>query len=296
MLHDVLVLLLLLCTCTYTQGQELSIWGKFELVAIPLDAKEIGRIKSKCFNGYGFPTCRPQYQDSPWIKAENLDYYNELQDLYGSQYCLQCCGKQNDHIDTWDLYCDCDVITARESNMYGVELRLAANQYAGDNTIIRCPLQRTICNYDADGEYIDCPNRASDTRYLVGYTVTITINKIDRYFQYWRGVQSCSIAPEEASAPLRDKDKFRETIILKHYSAFSDVFDWAKLGLFFITVYCICYGVLYYFRRRRCVYCMNKLVFSDEMCHRCRFVGADPPDPVMIEALSSKGEHIQGEC
>jgi len=295
MLHQVLLLLALMCLCPYSCCQVLNLWGKLELVAIPIDLKEIGRIKSKCFNGFGFPSCRPVYQALPWIKAENLDYYNTLGDLYGSQYCVKCCGKQENHVDVWDLYCDADTVTARESNLYGMELRLAANQFSGDSTIIRCPLTRSICNYDASGEFIDCPNQATDTKFLVGYTITIQVNKIDRYFQYWRGVHSCQIAAEESTTRLQSGDRFRETLILEHYSDLSDVFDFAKLGMVLCIIYSICYGVLFYFRRRRCCYCQNKLVFSDEMCHRCKFVGADAPDPVMIAVLTSKGDALQGD-
>ena len=277
-------------------AQDLNLYGKFELVATEIDLKEISRIKSKCFFGFGFPSCRPVYQDEEFTRAENLDYYNQLDSMYGANYCVQCCGKQPDHLDVWDLYCDLDVVTARQSNdqMYGVELRLSANQYDGDMTIITCPVKRKICNYDSAGNYVDCPGQGADVNKLVGYTAHIEVNKRDEYFSYWRGVRSCYIETEESVLPPPGY-RFRETIILHHYSTFMDLFDLSKLALALITIYCMSYGVLYYFRVRRCLYCLNKLVFSTEMCHRCKFVGADPPDPILIAALAEKGFHIQGQ-
>ena len=178
--------------------------------------------------------------------------------------------------------------------MHGWELRLSANQFADDVNIIRCPLKRSICNYDANDEFIDCPDQDVDPLHLVGYTLTIQVNKIDQYFSYWRGVKSCNIVPIEATTRLQDDQQFQEVIVLQHSAEFSDVADFSKLGLFMGIMYCHFYGVLYFCRRRRCVYCQGKLVFSTEMCHRCKFVGADPPDPVLVAALHAKGEHIQG--
>ena len=56
------VLLLGSYSSIHVHAQDLQIFGKFELAAIELDAREIGRIRSKCFWGWGFPTCNPQYQ------------------------------------------------------------------------------------------------------------------------------------------------------------------------------------------------------------------------------------------
>ncbi len=296
MQNRMITFLILIILFVFASGQDLNIFGKFELVAVPIDAKELSRIKSKCFSGFGFPSCRPVYQQDPFVKAKNLVYYNNLENLYGSLYCMQCCGAQPNHQDVWDLYCDVDVVTAKESNMYGTELRLYANQFSGDTNIVRCPVRRSICNYDQNGEYIDCPNQANDPLTMVGYTLTLEINRIDHYFTYWRGVQSCKIDVEESPIPLDPNNggKFRETIIVNHHSSFSDLFDVSKLAIVMLCTYLICYGTFYYFRRRKCVYCGNKLVFSDEMCHRCKFVGAHPPDPVLLAALESKGEHLQG--
>jgi len=294
-LHILLAIGLLNCLVHFADSQDLQIFGKFELTVTELDEKEIGRIRSKCFWGIGFPTCRPVYQDDDFVKNENLAYYNALDSLYGAQYCVQCCGKQPDHIDTWDLYCDLDVVTARSSAaMHGFELRLAANQYDGDLTIITCPLKRSICNYDANGKFIDCPNAGIDTKFMVGYTLTIVVNTINKYFQYWPGIQSCHIDVEEADVKLTGGQKFRETLIFEHGSSFWDVVDWSKISLFLFIDYWLIYAVLFYCRRRRCLYCQNKLIFSESMCHRCKFVGADPPDPVLVAALHAKGEHLQG--
>ena len=99
----ILVCVLLCFNVLVVHGQDISIYGKFELAVIPIDTREKGQIAAKCFAGYGFPTCRPQYQDDPFLKEKNLKYYNDMEDLYGALYCLQCCGTQQDQKDVWDL-------------------------------------------------------------------------------------------------------------------------------------------------------------------------------------------------
>ena len=70
-LHILLAIGLLNCLVHFADSQDLQIFGKFELTVTELDEKEIGRIRSKCFWGIGFPTCRPVYQDDDFVKNEN---------------------------------------------------------------------------------------------------------------------------------------------------------------------------------------------------------------------------------
>ena len=60
-----------------------------------------------------------------------------------------------------------------------------------------------------------------------------------------------------------------------------------------MAIYVCVYASLYYCRRKKCVYCLKKLIFSKELCYVCKFVGAEPPDPILMRALEEKSEHMQ---
>ena len=272
--------------------QDTSIYGKFEQAVVDIDARERAQVLAKCFWGLGFPTCMANLQDDDIVQQRNLPYYNEMPDNYGANYCLACCGDHEDRVDTWDLMCDMDIQTASESNVYGWELRLASNQYDGDQTVVTCPLKRSACSYESDGTtLISC---GTDDTYLVGYTLTLEIQKYDQNFNYWRGIASCSIVAEESTTPLASGDQFRETIVMNYPFKFEHSLDFAKPVLVLVALVFFAYMLLYICRRKRCCYCQNKLVWSEDMCIRCKFVGADPPDPVLLAALESKGQHGQG--
>lgn len=287
-----LVFALLLWQCSGQLVQDTSIYGKFEQAVVAIDARERAQVLAKCFWGLGFPTCMATLQDDDIVQQRNLVYYNEMPDNYGANYCLACCGEHENKIDTWDLMCDMDIQTASESNVYGYELRLASNQYDGDQTVITCPLKRSACSYEADGTtLISC---VGDDTYLVGYTLTLSIQKYDQNFNYWRGIASCTIEAEESTTPLASGDQFRETIVMEYPFDWAHSLDFAKPVLVLTALVFFAYMLLYFCRRKRCCFCQAKLVWSEDMCIRCKFVGADPPDPVLLAALESKGEHAQG--
>ena len=277
-----------------------QIYGKFDFYFQPLTAKEYGFITTKCYSGLLFSTCRPTLPSDDFTKNENMPYYNKLADMYGVQYCAQCCGTTSNNIDVWDMRCDLDVATAVTSNVYGYELRLASHQNPsakGDTSIVTCPLKRSACQYSADGKTtLNCDGQATDNTYLVGYTLTLTIQQYDQNFFYWRGVADCSIVSVESLTPPQAGDTFHEEIVFVHIPniAYSRP-DAGKILLSLLAVYFFAYVTLYYFRRKKCVFCQGKLVFSKEMCYKCKFVGAKPPDPFLMQALEEKGEHMQGE-
>lgn len=278
-------------------GQDLQIYGKFNSYLNPIDTKELSFITTKCFQGLMFSTCRPtNVPDDYFGQSVLLPYYVKFASLYGTMYCVQCCGTEPDHIDHWNLECQMDIQTVSASNAYGNELRLAARQQpTGDKNIITCPLKRSACAYDGK-KTLNCDGQATDTTYLVGYTLTITVQQLDVDFGYWRGVTDCDIVTEESNTMLQPGDNFRETIIMVHIPNITNSrADFGKTVVTIIAFFFFIYVTLYYFRRNKCVYCQGKLVFSKELCVRCTFVGAKPPDPFLLQALEEKGEHIQGE-
>lgn len=290
--------LLLLCclVCRLVGGQDLQIYGKFNSYLNKVDTKELSFITTKCFQGLLFSTCRPtNVPDDYFGQSVLLPSYVKFSKVYGALYCLQCCGSGPDHIDHWNLACDMDPVTAVQSNVYGYELRLAAHQYDGDKSLVTCPLRRSACAYDGN-TVLNCDGQVGDTTYLTGYTLTINVQQLDENFVYWRGVTSCDIQAVESNTPLRAGDIFHETIILIHTPQISNSRpDAGKVLLSMLAFYFFGYVTLYYFRRNRCVYCQGKLVFSKELCVRCKFVGAKPPDPFLLQALEEKGQHIQGD-
>lgn len=277
-------------------GQDLQIYGKFNSYINKVDSKELSFITTKCFQGLLFSTCRPtNVPDDYFGQSVLLPYYIKFSKVYGALYCLECCGSGPDQIDHWNLACDMDSITAVQSNVYGYELRLAARQYDGDKSLVTCPLRRSACAYSGN-TVLNCDGQVGDTTYLTGYTLTINVQELDENFVYWRGVTSCDIQAVESSTPLQAGDIFRETIIMIHTPQISNSRpDAGKVLLSLLAFYFFAYVALYYFRRKRCVYCQGKLVFSKELCVRCKFVGAKPPDPFLLQALEEKGEHIQGD-
>lgn len=277
-------------------AQDLSIMGLFTSYTVdPKDPRNAQTIYSKCFNGLAFETCQPKLPTDVISYQALLPYYRDLASFYGQSYCLACCGTPINYVDTWDLFCDVDEFTRTQANVYGFELRLARNAFEGDTDFVWCPLRRSACTYKPSGKVITC-DRPNDRTYLVGYTVTVKVSQYSSNFRYWRGASSCSIVSEEADAPLNVTQTFRETIIMDHTPArIPDYQDTSKL-LFLLLFVCVAvYGTLYACRRNKCVYCQQKLVFSISLCIKCRLVGAEPPDPVLLRVLEEKGRHLQGD-
>eukprot|EP00981_Chlorochromonas_danica_P006548 scaffold1431_cov167-Ochromonas_danica.AAC.8 len=276
-------------------SQDYDIHGLFTSYTSSLDTLNVQTIYSKCVKGLGFETCNPKLPTDIIELDAMMDYYKDLASQYGATYCLQCCGDQANFIDTWDLYCDVDTKTASLGNVYGYELRLARNQDSTDSGYVRCPLRRSACKYNEEGETLSC-DRSSDNTYLIGYTAKITVHEYSANFKFWRGASHCSITSYESPWPLNASDTFHETIIMNYspseYPNYSNYSKYLFLLLFLIIVIV---GLLYFCRRKRCVYCQQKLVFSYSLCIKCRLVGAQPPDPVLLRMMEEKGVHLQGE-
>jgi hypothetical protein len=200
-------------------------------------------------------------------------------------------------VDVWDLSCDLDQYTSvTVNNKYGWEMRLARNQFLGDDGVTRCPLKRDVCTYGAEPEDVVCDRSANKVqKFLHGYTATITVQQLDENFAFWRGVSKCEVETWETTEPLVAGDQFYEKIIMIHKPidtfSFDDV---GKVAIIAVSIAIFIYGVLYFCRRKNCEYCQAKLVFSPTLCYKCMLVGADVPDPRMLAAIRARGVQMQG--
>ena len=183
-------------------------------------------------------------------------------------------------------------VTAKTSNYYGYELRLAQNKFNGDTSYVTCPLRRSACQYDSQGICLGC-NRLTDKTYLTGYTVTLQVQQYDANFKYWRGISGCSIKTYESNQPLKANQIFREVFVLEHFPPPTVLNTSNSLLLLCFLVFAL-YFVLYFCRRKHCVVCQKKLVCSMNRCYICQYVGAEPPDPALMESLEMKGVMLQG--
>lgn len=271
--------------------QDLQIYGKFDSYLVPLGTRQKSIVTSTCFEGIGFETCVPKQPDDDFLLAEELLYYRNLESYVGQTYCLQCCGSDPSNIDTWDLYCP--IISQSAINLYGYELRMARNKIKGDTEIISCPLKRSACSYSDTGATLSC-NRSTDSTFLVGYTATIYLRRYNKNFQYWNGVTKCEIEAIESNTSLVAGENFHEKIIIIHHPVAQTSYDIFQTLMIIFFVFFICVVILYFCRRKRCPYCQKKLLFSLNMCIVCKIVGAEPPDPVLLQALEEKGQLLQG--
>lgn len=128
--------------------------------------------------------------------------------------------------------------------------------------------------------------------YLIGYTVTIEVAQYDAYFKYWRGALSCSIETRVRNTSLTLSERFHEDFVLLHYpNSKITVIGYDKIAVVVVFLFAMVYAILYFCRRKHCLYCTKKLVFSKELCYMCKFYGVQPPDPVLTKALEEKGEY-----
>jgi len=280
--------------------QDLSIYGFFDYYTIPMNTREVGYVYAKCMEGLQFKSCYSNPPKDSFSLDQNLPYYNLLGTqaggTLGTFYCLKCCGTPPSNIDYWNLSCPVNYATILTTNVYGYELRLATYKYAGDKGYVRCPLKRSACTYNGK-ETIEC-NKAMDKEgtYLIGYTATIEVAQYDDYFKYWRGALSCSIQSVERNYSLVSGEIFHENYVLIHTPNFNySYFGYDKIAILIVFLYVVVYVTLYFCRRKHCVYCAKKLVFSMELCYMCKFYGVQPPDPVLMKALEEKTEQLQGK-
>lgn len=285
---------IILSFISHVAAQSVQIFGKFESYLTIIDAREIAQIYSSCFSGLGLLTCVPTLPTDDQVLSWQLPYLKDLGVVKGQLYCTECCSLDPSNIDIWDLYCPVDAGSRNSVNVYGYELRMATNSHSGDTGYVSCPLRRSACTYSSTGKTLSC-NRAGDTTYLVGYKLTLTVQKYDQNFKYWRGVSGCEIEAIEANASLAVGESFHEYIELVHMPPTYPSYDSPKIAIVSVAILLLVYGALYFCRRKRCVYCQGKLVLSYSLCYKCYLVGAKPPDPVLLQALEEKGELLQGQ-
>jgi hypothetical protein len=292
-----MILLMLLLRIFLSQwlisAQDLNIYGHFNVYTSVLDETEVDIIYSNCLQGMGLVTCQPILADDDYTLSTELSAYKSIS--YGQFYCLQCCGKTLDYVDNWDLSCTMTTATSAAVNLYGYELRIARNKYSGDREVIRCPLRRSACTYSSTGETLKC-DRTNDQTFLVGYHATITVKQYDLNFQYWNGVTKCEIVATESNfSNAVTGDPFFEKYTLYYEPLQYTQYDDFKIFIVTIAFFFLVYGLCYFCRKNRCLYCQQKLVFCFKMCYKCRFVCAKEPDPLLIKALEEKGVFLQGK-
>jgi hypothetical protein len=279
-------------------SQDPSIFGTFVVASSALDERAINNIIGKCFMGLGFLTCEPTVPSNKLLASYQLPYYKNMEDIVGTEYCLACCGTSPKHIDTWELNCPVTSATANQVNYFGRELRMARNQFSGDRKIIRCPLKRSNCNYNETGDVIgNCVNDGV-TR-LIGYTLTIEVERYNSQFVYWNAVKSCSIESVESTQTLPGAGQvftFKETIVMKYptLSFKKQPVDYIKIVVIILVVFLVVFILLYFCRKKHCVYCQQKLIINFTLCYKCQLLGVEMPDPVLLKAMEEKSLHLQG--
>jgi hypothetical protein len=290
----IVYILFLISFFEFVVSQDVTVKGLFDYYINPISTRTIASIYGKCFQGIGLLTCKPVYPDDDGFLREQLPYFLTVGKTVGQNYCLSCCSSSPSDIDIWDMYCDVNEATQNQVNIYGYELRLARNMGETDQEVVRCPLRRSACAYDDLGNTLSC-NRSADNTFLVGYTVTITVNVLDYNLKSWNSVSDCSIETVESNVSLAvTGEQFREKLIMIHKPPQYPSWDYPKAVFFVFFLFFVIYLLLYFCRRKRCPYCNAKLVLSRDLCTICRWVGAKPPDPVLMQALEEKGQHIQG--
>lgn len=122
-------------------NRDLQVNGKLSFFYEDYDLREIGQISGNCYNGMGYAGCDAVNYYDPG--RQNIPYYMELQNNPGSLYCLQCCGLFEDNVDTWDLSCELNALTAARltSDAYGLEFRFGTKTSTTDVGNIFCPLK-----------------------------------------------------------------------------------------------------------------------------------------------------------
>lgn len=145
--------------------------------------------------------------------------------------------------------------------------------------VLRCPLVRSGCTYDANGELINCPDTSS---YLAGYKLTLHVQENYESFQVWLEVLSCSVSMQESSEPV---DTVSEQIVMVHKP--SGRFKYEPFAV--IVLICgVAVGVhvsLRVLRSGRCDVCDGRLVYSRKTCVFCRCFGTAPLDPKVLADL-----------
>lgn len=153
-------------------------------------------------------------------------------------------------------------------------------------------MKRNGCIYDGLDTIACAKSMDTEKTYLIGYTAIIEVAQYDAYFKYWRGALSCVIESYERNTSLQLGESFHENFILIHNptpTSLTVFEEYDKIAIVVVFLFFVTYVTLYFCRRKHCVYCQKKLVFSFQLCYMCKFYGVQPPDPVLLKALEEKG-------
>lgn len=272
----------------------LDINGKVSKASTPVDYSEGLLVNAKCFDGIlGLDTCKATNLDQQNAIFDDLPYYYNFNTRGNQPYCVQCCGNNPNRVDTWALSCTMSPVTAALSNMFGYEFRFTKRELSpsDSSTIIRCPIWRSECSYFSNGTVSFCPT--PHQKYLIGYTLTLYVREHDVNFQYWRGVDSCSVTTFESNTSIANQGKFSEEILLVYNNTNNYTIDDSRLAL--IALFAVIFVIvgLYFIRKQVCIVCQRKLVICVDRCFTCRILGADT-DRELVNMLREKGAILQG--
>lgn len=236
-------------------------------------------LTSLCYPGLQLTKCVAKYDQD--ATGEDLYYYKNLDANYGKIFCLQCCGKGSYRKrDVWNLECPVDAVVGPPTNLYNQEIRFARLSTLDDLSYVSCPINRTSLD--------------TSITYLVGMTVTLEVRMMVENFNAWKSVVGCSVQPYESTTALETNDLFNEEYIMNFAPAANNMEPFSGVLLSLLSIIGV-YLILYYFRREHCIICGKKLVFCFDRCYLCRFYGADPPDPLLLQALREKTRALQGQ-
>jgi hypothetical protein len=147
----------------------------------------------------------------------------------------------------------------------------------------------SACEYDPDTDKVIRCDSLYDKTYLHGYTLEVEVVEYEDGFNFWRGVESCSVhSIIENNVTYLTNPYFEEVINLTYSrpgyfpTAFHAIVLLALLVL-------VLYVALYFCRDAHCLICGKKLIFFTKKCFMCRCYGAELPDPTLVEALGEKG-------
>lgn len=275
---------------------DLSIFGKISRYNTQVTLRERSQILGTCFGGLGMFNCISEEQGLD-PNNYNTPYYDHINELKGQPYCTQCCGTNPNHIDDWNMFCPVDSIW--ESNLQsilyiGAEFRFARRNTLADLEFITCPLRSNACNYSDTGETLSCDVNYAGIEYIVGYELDVRVQQHQANWKYWRGVTSCSAVSITRSTPLAQGEWFQETMhINRKYNP--QPVDLGQVGIILALVLFVWFIACYFCRRDICLVCQSRLIIFFNRCWICRLFGAHVPDPILLQALATKGEIIQME-
>lgn len=258
---------------------------------------------------YCLQCCGTNYEDR---------YFNDMTD---SKH-WSAWGKKNrdpdirrHHVDVWDM--DCDVLPDQLDQFnniamaYGMEFRLGTFHdgiaYEADDDTVICPIVRSACQpYKRTGVDSDVYDRTCISKMdelVTGRTYPVAwemhVDVVERYslLTQWMEITSCEVvkvweSQYTVNATVDDGFQFREKIVMYHKEQF--YIDLIFIGAMLLLAIPVTYMGLYFYRKQHCEVCHKKLIWSKQKCMVCKFFNADPPDPLLKEAIENKSVVMTG--